>query len=390
MIYLDYAATTSPRAEVCRETARIQEELYGNPSAVYTYAAKARSRCNRAKKTIAAALGSGVSDSEIVFVSGGTEGNNWCIKMAAFEGGMPEGKHFITTAIEHPSVLQPFRFLERCGAAVTYIRPAADGIVRAEDICAALRPNTVLVSVMAANNEVGTIQPVAEIGARIADSPYNCYGRRCLFHVDAVQAFGHIPLDVKAAHIDLMTTSAHKLYGPKGVGFVYKRDEIRLAPLLDGGGQEQGLRSGTENVAAIAGMECAVRLAMEDIQARAERETRLRNKMIGLLRERIPSVQINGDLEKRLPGNINLSIPNIDGEALLVWLDMKGICVSTGSACAAGKSEPSYVLTAMGRSEGQANSSLRLTLGLDTTEEEIVHTVEALGEIAEKLGTILA
>ena len=392
MIYLDHAATTKPGPGVLEIMSKTAEGFFGNPSSVHTMGTSAKKIINQAKKTIAATLEA--QDSEICITSGGTEGNNLCIKMAVLPYlgvGRTSAPHIVTTAVEHPSVLESVKVMERLGAKVTRVMPGRDGCISARDVLDAVTPDTVLVSVMMANNEVGTVMPVDEIGPALRQLPYNSFGHRILFHVDGVQAYGQIPVSVKQWDIDLFTASAHKFYGPKGIGFLYRKDDVVLEALLSGGGQESGLRSGTENVPAVAGMEAAVTNAFADMQQRFERENALCEALLGGLRENVPGLIVNGREKgkKHLPGTLNVSVPGIGGETMLVWLDMAGICISTGSACAAGKKEPSYVLTSMGVSPELADCSLRFSLGRETTRQEIDETVRTVTETVRKLSAIL-
>ena len=388
MIYLDHAATTEPDEKVVEIMLPYLGAIYGNPSSAYRFAAEARAAVNCARRQIAQSLHA--DGNEIFFTSGGSEADNWAIKLSA-EQMAPAGRHIVTTAMEHPAVLRSCKSLDRWGWEITYVKPDEDGLVTVQQIEAALRPDTILISVMYANNETGSMQPIRKIGALAKK-------RGILFHTDAVQAYGQIPIDCRADGIDLLSASAHKLYGPKGVGFLYMRTGLSgklhsagsgmyLPALIDGGGQELSLRGGTENVAGIAGFGEAVRLAREDMKERALRERNLKNRLIGRILEEIPGSRLNGhqNEEVSLPGIANISFAGVRGEALLTALDLEGICVSTGSACAASSRDPSHVLLSMGRTREEADASVRFSLGRKTTEEEIVQTAEALLRITASL-----
>ena len=367
-IYLDHAATTAVSPEVLEEMKPYFAECFGNPSAVYATGREAHRAVDQARKRAAEAIGA--SPSEIYFTSGGSESDSWAIIGTAF-ANRKRGNHIITTAIEHHAVLNTCRWLEKQGFRVTYLPADELGRVRPEDAERAVTENTVLISVMAANNEIGTLQPVAEIGgvARAKGIP---------FHTDAVQAMGAIPVSVDAWHADLLSLSAHKFHGPKGTGLLYVRSGTRLDPLIHGGAQERGLRAGTENPAGIAGMGKAMELAAAGIPERARKVSGLRDRLIRGVMNRIPGAVLNGDPERRLPGNAHFIFPETDGEALLLRMDLAGIAVSGGSACTTGSVEPSHVLAAIGRQEAEARSSLRITIGEENTEEEIDETVRTL------------
>lgn len=382
MIYLDHAATTRPEPEVLEA---MTATAYGNASSTHAAGYAARSAINQAKLTIAGAadlLGPGIADTEIFFTGGGTETNNYCIKAPALAIRMDcqsrvshdfGDMHLVTTAIEHPSVLESMRFLEKLGAEVTYVQPETDGRVTSEKVLAAIRPNTVLVSCMAANNETGVLQPIQAIGQGLSGLDYNCFGRKILFHVDGVQMFGQLPMRLKDWKVDLMSASGHKIYGPQGIGLLYQRESLKMPPLLHGGGQELGVRSGTEAVPLIAGFRKAVEMAAEDLGRRSATEVRLRDLLYDLLKAELGSaVTWNGVTAEKLPGHLNISVNTaVGGDLLAAELDLAGICVSTGSACAAGKQEPSYVLTAMGVDRSLSDRSLRFSIGRENTEEDI-------------------
>lgn len=374
-IYLDHAATTAVSPEVMEEMAPFFTDSYGNPSAVYATGREAHRALDQARKRAAAAIGA--SPSEIYFTSGGSESDSWALIGTAF-ANREKGNHLITTRIEHHAVLNTCGWLEKQGFRVTYLSVDPSGRVRPEEAERAITEDTILVSVMAANNEIGTLQPVEEIG-RI------CREKGVLFHTDAVQAMGVIPVDAGAWGADLLSLSAHKFHGPKGTGLLYVRKGTRLDPLIHGGSQERGLRAGTENLAGIAGMGKAMELAAAGIPERAERLRTLRNRLIRGVTESIPGAVLNGDPERRLPGNAHFLFPGIDGEALLLRMDLAGIAVSGGSACTTGSLEPSHVMEALGRGEREARSSLRLSLGEENTEQEIDETVQTLARIVKEL-----
>lgn len=362
-IYLDHASTTPVLPEVAGYINEILTGDYANPSSVHSSGRRARGVVEKARRQVAALMGA--SPEEVVFTSGGTEANNLAIWGAA-RAAAGTRAHFITTAVEHPAVLDACRAVESDGHELTVVPVDGNGMVDPDAVAAAIRPNTVLISVMMANNEIGTIQPVAEI-ARIARE------RDILVHTDAVQAFGQIPIDVDELGVDLLSCSSHKIYGPKGAGALYIRHGLRrrLRPLFYGGGQEGRMRPGTENVPGIAGFGLAAQIAAGDLQERAERESRWRDRLIQGLLDQLPGTRLNGHPVHRLPNNANLSIPDIDVEALLVQLDLDGIAASSGAACAAGSIEPSYVLTAIGLERDQATHALRLTVGRSNDDEQI-------------------
>ena len=315
---------------------------------------------------------------EILFTSGGTESDNWAITGTVFAKGKPEECHIITSAIEHHAVLHTCRWLEKLGCRVTYLPVDGYGRVNPADVEKAICPETVLVSVMMANNEVGTVQPIAEIGEI-------CRARKVLLHTDAVQAVGAIPVDVNALQVDLLSLSAHKFHGPKGAGALYVRRGVKLANLLNGGAQERGLRAGTENVPALVGMGKAIEMAAEDQADNAARMTALRQRLIAAVTARVENVRLNGHPTERLPGNVNLSFDGVEGEALLLRLDLAGVAGSSGSACTSGALDPSHVLMALGLTEAQAQGSLRLTLGTDTTEADVDEAADRLAPIVADL-----
>lgn len=374
-IYLDNAATTKTAPEVVEAMVPYFSEFYGNPSSVYSLASESKKAVADARKMIADSLGAKMTD--IYFTAGGSESDNWAIKAAA-EAYAAKGKHIITSAIEHHAVLHTCQYLEKHGYEVTYVGVDEYGIIKLDELKKAIRPDTILISVMFANNEIGTIQPVKEIG-EIAKA------NNIIFHTDAVQAYGKLPIDVEEYHIDMLSASGHKINGPKGIGFLYIRKGLKLRSFIHGGSQERSRRAGTENVPGIVGLGTAVSLAMTNMGKKAQYETSLRDYFITQIEEKIPYCRLNGDRQKRLPNNVNFSFEFIEGESLLIMLDMKGICASSGSACTSGSLDPSHVLLAIGLPHEIAHGSLRLTLSEENTKEEIDITVAAIAEIVEKL-----
>lgn len=374
-IYLDNAATTPVKPEVLDAMIPYFIEKFGNPSAVYGFAAENKNVVTEARETVAKALGTNTQD--IYFTAGGSESDNWALKATA-EAYKDKGNHIITTKIEHHAILHTCEYLEEHGFEVTYLDVDEQGIVKLEELKKAIRPTTILISVMFANNEVGTIQPIKEIG-EIAKE------HNILFHTDAVQAFGHIDIKVDEYHIDMLSASGHKLNGPKGIGFLYIRKGLKLRSFVHGGAQERKRRAGTENVPGIVGLAKAVEIAMETMEARVEKEKALRDRLIDRILAEVPYTRLNGDRKKRLPNNANFSFQFVEGESLLIMLDMKGICASSGSACTSGSLDPSHVLLAIGLPHEIAHGSLRLTLSADTTEEDIDYVVENIKEIVGKL-----
>ncbi len=373
MIYLDNAATTRMRPEVLAAMLPYLQDAFGNASAGYALARQAHGALDAAREQMRSALHAEKAR-EVYFTSGGTESDNWAIKGAAL-ANRQKGRHIVTTAVEHHAVLETCEALGREGFAVTYLRPDGEGRVSPEMVRRAVRPDTVLVSVMWANNEVGTVNPVAEIGAFARE-------RGILFHVDAVQAVGHLPIDVVQAKVDLLSLSAHKFHGPKGVGALYIREGVRVADLMDGGAQERGRRAGTENVAGIVGMGEAMRLAEEELSAEAVRQSAIRDHMIRRALLEVPGAVLNGSREHRLPGNVNLSVPGVRSEVTLFKMDMAGIACSGGSACTAGAIGASHVLLAMGLPDARVQSAIRFSFSRDTTREEADAAVEELKRIA--------
>ncbi len=381
MIYLDHGATTKPDGKVVEAMLPYLSQVYGNPSSIYRFSDEVRGAINKARRSVAVVIGA--KPEEIFFTSGGTESDNWAVKMA-WEYAKPTLKkkglqgHVITTQMEHPAVKNSCKWLEDQGAAVTYLKPDEYGRILSEQVEKALRPDTFLISVMYANNEVGTIQPVGKIG-EIARN------HKILFHTDAVQAFGQLPIDVKKEKIDLLSASGHKIYGPKGVGMLYVRSGILLPKFLDGGSQETDYRAGTENVPAIVGFGKAAELAREERDKREKHLRKLQQMLTRGIQEACPEAKLNGHATERLSGNVHFSFPHKSGSAMAVQLDRRGICVSTGSACAAGSKDPSYVLLSMGLSLSLAEGSVRFTIGKDNTEEEIIQTIQAVKDVVEQL-----
>ncbi len=379
-IYMDYAATTPMDADVAKALFKYETEVFGNPSSIHYFGRLSRKEVAAARSKAAKLIGA--DSEEIFFTSGGSESDNWAIKGIAFEH-RHRGKHIITTGIEHHAVLNTCGWLEKQGFEVTYLPAGKNGLISARDVEKALRPDTILVSVMLANNETGIIQPVAEIGELLKD-------KNILFHTDAVQAVGHIPVNVKELNADVMSASAHKFYGPKGMGFLYIRRGTKLTSLIHGGAQERGLRGGTENTPGIIGLGLAAEKAEEELLAEGERLKQLRAKLeqgIMSIGEKYPSHKawINGIGLDRLPGHLSFRFKGISSDVMLIRLDMAGFAVSAGSACSAGSIEPSHVLVAMGQDEAQANSTIRVSLGKFNTEEDISNMLEALDKIVSEL-----
>lgn len=375
IIYLDNAATTKTAPEVVEAMLPYFTELYGNPSSVYEPAALSKKAVTESREIIAGTLG--VQTNEIYFTAGGSEADNWAIKAAA-EAYSDKGKHIITSKIEHHAVLHTCEYLERRGFEVTYVDVDENGILRLDSLKKAIRSDTILISVMFANNEIGTMQPIKEIG-EIA------HEKGILFHTDAVQAFGQVPIDVNTYHIDMLSASGHKLNGPKGIGFLYIRSGVRIRSFIHGGGQERGRRAGTENVPGIVGLGKAVERAFSIMKEKTEKEAELRDYLIERVLQEVPYTRLNGDRQKRLPNNANFSFRFVEGESLLIMLDMEGICGSSGSACTSGSLDPSHVLLAIGLPHEIAHGSLRLTLSEETTKEEIDFTIDKIKTIVERL-----
>ncbi|MDR1542191.1 MAG: cysteine desulfurase NifS [Clostridiales bacterium] len=374
-IYFDNAATTYVRPEVLDIMLPFFSERYGNPSSIYEIARDSKKALEHAREQVAKALGA--QPEEIFFTGSGTEADNWAIRGIA-DLYKNRGNHIITSSIEHHAVLHTCQYLDKNGFETTYLPVDGDGLISLEDLEKAIRPSTTLITIMTANNEIGTLQPVKEIG-EIARK------RGIAFHTDAVQAVGHVPIDVKAMNIDLLSLSAHKLYGPKGVGVLFVKKGVPLKPLIFGGGQERNRRAGTENVAGIVALGAAIELASGELGEESARLSKIRDKIIDGILSSIPHTRLNGSREKRLPNNVNISFQFIEGESLLLLLDMKGIYASSGSACTSGSLDPSHVLLAIGLPHETAHGSLRLTLGRGSTEEQADYLLQELPAIVSRL-----
>ena len=375
LIYLDNAATTRTAKEAVEAMLPYFEENYGNPSSIYGLGSKSKKALMVAREEIAKSIGA--KPQEIYFTAGGSESDNWAL-IATAEAYAFKGKHIITSKIEHHAILHTCEYLQKRGFEVTYLNVDEDGLISLAELERAIRPDTILISVMAANNEIGTIQPVAEIGA-IAKA------HQVLFHTDAVQAYGHIPMNVEECHIDMLSASGHKINGPKGIGFLYIRQGVKSRSFIHGGAQERSRRAGTENVPAIAVFGAAVKKAFDNMESRTAKETELRDYLIERIGSEVPHCKLNGHRDKRLPNNVNFSFEFIEGESLLIMLDMKGICASSGSACTSGSLDPSHVLLAIGLPHEKAHGSLRLTLSEENTKEELEYVVDCVKEIVAKL-----
>ena len=374
-IYLDNAATTRTAQEVVDAMIPYFTENYGNPSSIYELGQRSKEAITTAREQIAEVIGA--KPEEIYFTAGGSEADNWALK-AACEAYEKKGKHIITTKIEHHAILHTCEYLEKKGVEVTYLDVDENGLVDLDALQKAIRPDTILISIMFANNEIGTIEPVKEIGMIAKE-------HGILFHTDAVQVFGQVPIDVDDMHIDMLSSSAHKINGPKGIGFLYIRKGVKIRSFVHGGAQERKRRAGTENVPAIVGYGVAAKRAADTMEERTARERQLRDDFIKRVEKEIPYVKLNGHPDKRLPNNINFSFRFIEGESLLIMLDMKGIAGSSGSACTSGSLDPSHVLLAIGLPHEIAHGSLRLSLGEDTTKEDLDYTLEQIKEIIQKL-----
>ena len=375
VIYLDNAATTKVRPEVVEAMLPFYTEYYGNPSAVYEFSTPCKEALAKARETVANSLGA--KDNEIYFTNGGSESDNWAL-IATAEAYASKGKHIITTKIEHHAILHTAEYLEKRGFEITYIGVDENGVVKVDELEKAIRPDTILISVMFANNEIGTIQPIKEIG-EIAKE------HGIIFHTDAVQAYAHVPINVDEYHIDMLSVSGHKFNGPKGIGFLYIRTGLKLRSFIHGGSQERKRRGGTENVPGIVGIGKAVEIAMANLAERTAYEVELRDYLIDRVLSEVPYVRLNGHRTNRLPNNANFAFQFIEGESLLIMLDMQGICGSSGSACTSGSLDPSHVLLAIGLPHEIAHGSLRLTLSEETTKEDIDFTVDEIKKIVEKL-----
>lgn len=368
MIYMDNAATTAVLPEVLDKMIPYYKDIYSNPSAIYSFAQKSRNAVEDARAVIADTLK--VSPNEIYFTGGGSESDNWALKLVA-DKYKDKGKHIITTAIEHHAILHTAEYLEKQGFDVTYIRPDNSGVISPDKVLDAIRPDTVLISVMLANNEVGTIEPIAEIG-KLA------HERGIIVHTDAVQAYGHIPIDAAAMNIDMLSASGHKFNGPKGVGFLYVSNKVKFGSFIHGGAQERGRRAGTINVPGIVGMAEAAKIHAQSMEDDNAYISKLRDYMIDKIKSEIPYAYVNGSLTDRLPNNINVSFEFIEGETLLIMLDQDGICASSGSACTSGSLNPSHVLKAMGITDSLSHSALRLSISRATTYEEADYVIGRL------------
>ena len=375
MIYLDNAATTKTAPEVVDAMLPYFSEYYGNASTIYSLGAESKKAMDHARQTIADSLGA--KPEEIYFTAGGSESDNWALKATA-EAYASKGKHIITTKIEHHAILHTCEYLEKRGFEITYLNVDRDGLISFHELKAAIRPDTILISVMFANNEIGTIEPIAEIG-EIAKE------HGVLFHTDAVQAYAQVPIHVDEMHIDMLSASGHKLNGPKGIGFLYIRKGVKIRSFVHGGAQERSRRAGTENIPGIVGLGAAVERAMRIMDSKTRKEIELRDYLIGRLENEIPHCWLNGHRTKRLPNNINFSFLFIEGESMLIMLDMKGICASSGSACTSGSLDPSHVLLAIGLKHEEAHGSLRLTLSEDSTKEEMDIVAEEVKKIVQRL-----
>lgn len=374
-VYMDYSATTYTKPEVLEEMLPYFTEHFGNPSSLYSMSDVPRKAVNTARERVAKAINA--EKDEIFFTAGGSESDNWILKGIAL-AHKSKGNHIITTKIEHHAILHACKFLEKNGFEVTYLPVDEYGIISLEDLRNAITDKTILVSIMFANNEIGSIQPIAEIGKL-------CKEKKIFFHTDAVQAVGHVVIDVKEMNIDALSMAGHKFYGPKGVGAMYLRKGIKIENLIHGGGQEKGKRASTENVPGIIGLGKAIELAVEELETESNRLRALRDRLLNGLVERIAHVKINGPIgENRMPGNVNLSFIGIEGETLLLDLNDEGIFASTGSACASGSLDPSHVLLSIGLSHGVAHGSLRLSLGAGTTEEEVEYALEVIPRIVKR------
>ena len=375
LIYLDNAATTKTSEEVVAAMLPYFTEYYGNPSSVYEFASESKKAVSNARRTIAETLGA--QENEIYFTAGGSEADNWALKATA-EAYQSKGKHIITTKIEHHAILHTAEYLEKRGFEITYIGVDENGVVKVDELEKAIRPDTILISIMFANNEIGTIQPIKEIG-EIAKK------HGVLFHTDAVQAYGQLPINVDELHIDMLSSSGHKLNGPKGIGFLYIRKGVKIRSFVHGGAQERKRRAGTENVPGIVGYGKAAEIAAKTMKERTAKEIELRDHLIDRVLAEVPYTRLNGHRTNRLPNNANFSFQFVEGESLLILLDNNGICASSGSACTSGSLDPPHVLLAIGLPHEIAHGSLRLTLSAETTMEDIDFVVDCIKQIIERL-----
>lgn len=375
MIYLDNAATTKVADSVVDAMLPYFKEYYGNASSIYQLGAKSKEALDESREYIAGTLGA--KTNEIYFTAGGSESDNWAIKATA-DAYAQKGKHIITSAIEHHAVLHTCEYLEKHGYEVTYVGVDENGVIKLDELKAAIRPDTILISVMFANNEIGTIQPIKEIGEIAKEHDI-------LFHTDAVQAYAQVPINVDEMHIDMLSASGHKLNGPKGIGFLYIRKGIKIRSFVHGGQQERGRRAGTENIPGIVGLAAAAKRSFSMLEEKMKKEIELRDYLISRIEAEIPYCRLNGDRKKRLPNNVNFSFQFIEGESMLILLDSKGIAASSGSACTSGSLDPSHVLLAIGLPHEIAHGSLRLTMSEENTKEEMDYVIEQLTAILERL-----
>ena len=371
LIYMDNAATTPVKPEVLDAMLPYFTEKFGNPSSIYSISSENKKAITDAREVIAKTINT--TPENIYFTAGGSESDNWALKATA-DAYAPKGKHIITTKIEHHAILHTCEYLETKGFEITYLDVDENGLVKLDELTAAIRPDTILISVMFANNEIGTIEPIAEIG-KIA------HEHGVLFHTDAVQAYTQVPIDVEAMNIDMMSTSGHKINGPKGIGFLYIRKGVKIKSFIHGGAQERHRRAGTENVTGIIGLAKAAEIATANMKERTAEEIKVRDHLIERIEKEIPYAKLNGDRVKRLPNNVNFSFQFVEGESMLILLDSKGICASSGSACTSGSLDPSHVLLAIGLPHEIAHGSLRLTLNEEITKEDIDYVVDSLKEI---------
>lgn len=375
MIYLDNAATTAVKPEVLEAMMPYFMENYSNPNSVYSFAQESHKVVDDARDTIAELLHA--KGNEIYFTGGGSESDNWALKAAA-DAFSSKGKHIITSKIEHHAILHTCEFLEKHGFEVTYLDVDVNGLVSPESLKAAIRPDTILVSIMFANNEIGTIEPIKELGAIAHEAG-------ALLHTDAVQAFAHVPIDVQDMNIDMLSASGHKFHGPKGVGFLYLSNKVKIGSFVHGGAQERGRRAGTTNVPGVVGMAKAAKLAHENMEENIKKQIAVRNHLIDRISQEIPYAKLNGDPEKRLPNNVNFCFRFVEGESVLIMLDQKGICASSGSACTSGSLDPSHVLLAIGLPHEIAHGSIRMTISEETTMEDADYTVDSMKAIIDRL-----
>ena len=375
LVYLDHAATTAARPEVVEAMLPYFTEKYGNPSSIYSLGSETKAAIAHAREVMATSIGT--TSENIYFTAGGSESDNWAL-VATAEAYASKGKHIITSKIEHHAILHTCDYLASRGYEITYIDVDENGVIKLDQLKAAIRPDTILSSVMFANNEIGPIQPIEEIGAIAKE-------HGVLFHTDAVQAYCQVPIDVDKMHIDMLSISGHKINGPKGIGFLYIRKGVKIRSFIHGGAQERKRRAGTENVPGIVGLGKAVEMAVADMAERTAKEIELRDRMIDAIYKRIPYARLNGDRTRRLPNNVNFSFQFVEGESMLIMLDMAHICASSGSACTSGSLDPSHVLLAIGLPHEIAHGSLRLTLGYDNTQEEIDSVVDEIEKIVARL-----